>query len=91
MIDANKLRKEKKRRDELKYKAFDNILKIINKKIIIANHGNSSQVIFQVPQLLLGYPTYKLNECIEYIMTKIKEKNYDIIIYNPNIIVISWE
>ena len=90
MIDANKLRKDKKKRDDLKFKAFENILSIINKKILIANHGNSSQVIYQVPQLLLGHPTYKLSECMEYIIEKINEKNFNTTIYQPNIIVISW-
>ena len=91
MIDANKLREEKKRRDNLKYNTFKNILNIINKKIIIANHGNSSEIVYQVPQFLLGHPTYKINECVDFLIEKLNESNYITTFYNPNILVISWK
>lgn len=90
MIDANKLREEKKKRDELKYITFKSILKTLNNKILIASHGNNSQCIYQVPQFLFGHPTYKLSECIEYLEKKLKSNNYDIVFYEPNVLVISW-
>ena len=91
MIDANKLRKDKKKRDELKYITFNNILKILTNKILISSQGNNTQCIYQVPQFLFGHPTYKLNECIEYLEEKLKDNNYSTTYYEPNILVISWE
>lgn len=84
----------KKRKDLKNTNVFNHILDICNKKIKhIAEHGGMC-VYFKVPPMILGYPLYEFNSCIEYLIKQLKLSGlYAVQLANPNhnYLYISWK
>ena len=90
MVNANDLIKEQKEREEIKIQTFKKVYKTIEKKIVLASSSNYYYVWYEVPEFILGLPTYKLKDCIVYIQQKLKENNFETDLYSPNILLIKW-
>ena len=90
MVNANDLIKEQKEREEIKIQTFKKVYKTIEKKIVLASSSNYYYVWHEVPEFILGLPTYKLKDCIVYIQEKLKENNFESDLYDPNILLIKW-
>ena len=90
MVKANELIKEQKKREEIKVETFKKVYKSIEKKIILASAGNFYYVWYEVPEFVLGLPTYNLKECIEYIKKRLEENQFGCECYKPNILLIKW-
>lgn len=90
MINADKLIKEQQKRDELKIITYDKVYKTIEKKIILASASNYYYVWYEIPEFILGLPTYNLKICIEYIIEKLKKNNFECEWFDPNILLIKW-
>ena len=60
MVNANDLIKEQQKREEIKIVTFEKIYKTIEKKIILASASNYYYVWYEVPEFILGLPTYDL-------------------------------
>lgn len=46
--------------------------------------------VFEVPDFLMGYPVYDINECIRYLMNRIHASGFKIDYFFPNVLVITW-
>ena len=90
MINVEKLKKEAKKREKLKKECYNKILTLINNKIIIVSKTNNTSTWFEIPLFMLGYPTYELKECSDYLIEKIKKNGFKISFLNPNILLINW-
>ncbi len=90
MIKASDLIKQQKEREDKKYITFEKIYTHIEKKILINSNSNLYYTWFEVPQLIIGYPTYSIKECIEFIENKLRENGFTVTTYSKNIIYIEW-
>jgi|UniRef100_A0A6C0ITD5 hypothetical protein len=90
MVNANDLIKEQLKRDEIKKKTFDKVYNTIEKKIILASAASLYYAWYEVPEFILGLPTYKLKECIEYIKNKLEDNAFKCEWHAPNILLIKW-
>jgi len=90
MVNADDLIKEQKEREEIKIETFKKVYKTIEKKIILASSSNYYYVWYEVPEFIMGLPTYKLKDCIVYIQQKLKENKFETDLYSPNILLIKW-
>jgi hypothetical protein len=90
MVKANNLIKEQKERIDRKEITFSKILAIIEKKIVISSSGNYYYTWYTIPQFIVGLPMYCLKECRNYIITNLKKDGFEIEIFDPNILLISW-
>lgn len=90
MVNAKDLIKMQKEREDSKYKIFDKIYSNIEKKIVKASATNFYYIWYEIPQYMIGMPLYNYNDCIEYIINKLKNNNFKTETYEPNIILISW-
>jgi hypothetical protein len=90
MVKANELIQRQKDKDDKKYITFSKIYNNIEKKIIKASDRNLYYTYYQIPQILIGYPTYSMKECYEYIDDKLKKNDFKTEEYLNNIILISW-
>ena len=90
MVNAEDLIKEQKEREEIKIETFKKVYKTIEKKIILASSSNYYYVWYEVPEFIMGLPTYKLKDCIVYIQQKLKENKFETDLYSPNILLIKW-
>lgn len=90
MINAHELLKQQKERESIKNLTFEKIYDLIQKKIYLASMGNFYHTWYQIPEFILGLPTYSIQDCQTYITNKLKKNNFETDFYEPNIIFISW-
>lgn len=89
-IDINKLKKIQKDKANLKYKAFEQILRMCYNKITTIGMSAINHCWFLIPNLLWGYSIYNIEECGEYLQNKLINDGFDVEYFKPNIIYISW-
>ena len=89
--------------DELYIKKQQQDLNILNNynKILVRVHNKikyvSKQLIndqccwYIVPEILIGIPKYNNNDCIAYIIDKLRENGFIIRYTHPNLLFISWK
>lgn len=91
MVKAKDLIKAQIKKDKQKVKTYEKIYEFIEKKIILASSGNNYELIYQVPQYILGLPLYSMSICIDYICKRLKENEFKVKYYEPNVIHIIWK
>jgi len=69
---------------------FEKVIEICQVQITRAAENNFTHCIFEVPTFILGYPIYDINECIVYVLKRLKENDYQVSYFFPNIIYIMW-
>jgi hypothetical protein len=90
MVKANYLIKRQEDKENKKYITFAKIYNNIEKKIIKASERNLYYTYYQIPQILIGFPTYSIKDCYSYIDNKLKADGFKTDEYFNNIILISW-
>ena len=86
MVKANDLIIEQQKREKIKIETFKKVYSTIEKKIVLASASNYYYVWYEVPEFILGLPTYNLKSCIQYVVKKLKENNFDCDWFSPNIL-----
>jgi len=89
MVKAQDLINMQKERENIKYTTFNKIYKNIEKKIQLASNSNFYYVWYEIPEFIIGFPMYKINECKKYIINKIEKDGFQIEEIN-NFILIKW-
>ena len=90
MVKANDLIKRQENKENKKYITFLKIYDNIEKKIIKASERNLYYTYYQIPQILIGLPTYSIKECYSYIDDKLQKDGFKTQEYLNNTILISW-
>jgi hypothetical protein len=91
MVKAAEIIKQQKLRENKKLITFNKIYCQIEKKIYLASSTNICYVWYQIPEFLVGLPTYKISDCKEYIQKQLKNDGFTTMFYEPNILLIKWE
>lgn len=91
MVKAADLKKRQKEIENVKFKTFEKILKLIEKKIILASSVNYYSIWFEIPEFILGYPKYELTECVEYLEKKLEKDGFKTKIYQINFLYVEWK
>ena len=72
--------------------SFDKILekcyKTIKKSVEVLR--NNYNCLFEIPEFLIGYPLYDLNECIQFVVQKLTENGFYVKYFFPRILYIYW-
>jgi hypothetical protein len=87
IYDIKKFVEEKEKR---RIRVFENIYQLCLKKIETSVLKEDDFCLFQVPEFILGYPTYNLGHCIQYCIYILKKNGFVTQYFYPNIIKISW-
>jgi len=92
MLDIQELKKFNDERKKYKLEPYKIILDMICNKIKETSILlNESYCVFQVPELMIGYSLYDIDDCCKWLKKKlIKLKMDDVEIINKNILVIKW-
>lgn len=84
----------KNKKDKVKTATFDIIIEKCHSKIKhIASQGGMN-VFYEIPYVMVGYPLYNIDECIEYVMESLRKNGLLVQILPPpnnNTIYISWK
>lgn len=93
-ISISELYSLKSKKDKIKLNTFNVILNKCHTKIkAIASQGGMN-IFFEIPYVLLGYPLYNINECVEYIVDALRKNGMMVQVLpypNQNTIYISWQ
>lgn len=85
------LQKERKMRDKIKSDIYSIVLNKCIEKIVYTNrHTDKSFIIFEVPKILIGYPSYDFQHCLLYLMEKLSEQDYFVEFMDPFYLYIDW-
>jgi len=71
---------------------YNRILSRIHTKIktISKKHNHDQVCWYVVPEIILGVNKYNNEECIVYIISKLKENGFKVLYTHPNMLFISW-
>ena len=87
VYDLYRMRKINNKKYE---KIYNKILNKCSQFIKRANLLGENMCFFEIPDFILGEPTYDLNSCVGYIIKRLKEKGFNVILISNNIIIITW-
>ena len=92
-LDPSTLYSEQEKRDELRLKTYNNILSQVHNKIrVIAKMPkNDKSLLFTVPEFVVGVPRFNTRDCILYLAWNLRNSNFDVQYYQPNLLWISWQ
>ena len=90
-INLDDLYEKKKSSDLLTLTTFNKILHRIHNKVkYISRQKKDTFCWYVVPEIMLGVPRYNNNDCIAYIITKLKNNGFIVKYTHPNMLFISW-
>jgi hypothetical protein len=85
------LQQERKNRDKLKTDIYSIVLNKCIEKIVYTNRNTDKTfIIFEVPKILIGYPSYDMQHCLLYLMEKLSDKDYLVEFMEPFYLYIDW-
>ena len=85
------LHDEKNTKEKSKLNIFKIVLTKCIEKIVYTNrHTEQTFVIFEVPKILIGYPSYDMKSCIIYLMNQLSRHNYMVDFIHPFYLYIDW-
>ena len=90
-INIKKLKKEEILRRKNREKCFDKIKKMCLNKINITSQTGKTNVWFEIPSFIMGYSSYNIDNCCEYLIKKIQNRGFKTILFKPNILYIYWK
>jgi len=72
---------------------FDKILELIHRRIRTVASYNGENTFYEIPGIMIGYPLYNLNECMDYIIDALKKNGFFVQILPPPhiaVLYVSW-
>lgn len=84
----------KNKKDKIKTSTFDVIIEKCHAKIKAIAAQGGMNIFYEIPYIMIGYPLYNINECIEYVVEALRNNGLlvQILPYpNNNNIYISWK
>jgi hypothetical protein len=85
------LQVEKDIKHQRQLEIFGIVLHKCVEKITYTNrHTQKSYIMFDVPSILIGYPTYNMKMCINFLISNFSKKDYKIEFIEPNLLYIDW-
>jgi hypothetical protein len=93
MLNVDELKKLNEKRKNFKLEAYEKILEMICNKIKDTSTVlGENYCIYQVPEFLLGYSLYELDDCCKWLKKKILKFGINkVTIIEKNILIIMWD
>lgn len=89
-LSVNDLIQDKNKRVERRKECFDKVLDQCCSKIKKAAKLDKTFCLYDVPEFILGYPLYNINECMTYVIDKLAKNGFAVQYFFPRYIVVSW-
>jgi len=91
MVRAKDLVKLQKKRENKKKNIYQKVYTKVEKKIVLTSNTDYYTCWYTVPEFMIGTPLYRLKKCIDYIITKLEKNGFKVELFEPNLLLISWE
>jgi hypothetical protein len=89
-LNALDLFKKNKNYEQKIINIFKKILSKCNNAILFSHKKKQNDLLYKVPEIILGYPSYNLDECICYLIIKLRKNNFYVKYIYPNMLFIAW-
>jgi hypothetical protein len=92
-ISISELYEMKNKKDRSRINTYNVILKKCHEKIKKIAEQGGMNIFFEIPYIMIGYPLYRIDDCVEYIIKTLKKNGLLVQILpkpNNNTIYISW-
>ena len=92
-ISLDDLFESKREYDENKLSLFNKILNRIHNKIKLTSRqtrGKEQYIWYLIPEMMIGVTRYNVEECIGYIIRKLRENDFVVRYTHPNLIFVGW-
>lgn len=89
-LTANEIASRLRRKVQLHNEAFSSIVSSAYRRIENAVRFGAVYCIFNVPEILVGYPLYDLNECVMHVMSRLQKNGFKVHYIFPSVLVITW-
>lgn len=86
----DELTKEREKKDDILDRLVIALYKICLKEVKFENKAGVTNMTFEVPMLLMGYPVYNQEEVTLLLNKMLKKKGFKTIFYEPCRININW-
>ena len=91
-LNAEELYRRKKRKERKANKEYIKVYKSCNRKIKRYDTIlKETSCLFDIPQFILGVPSYDKISCITYLMYKLKKNNFKVKCTNADKLIIGWD
>jgi hypothetical protein len=90
MVNAEDLVREQQEREHKRKKYFKKVYKLVEKRIVDSSKINLYQCYYDIPHFIINVPIYSINECREYIVSKLKSNGFKVNLISETTIIISW-
>lgn len=90
-LNIHDLYKSKDDREDKRKKTFQGVLGKIHAKIRIAAAHDHQALFYTVPEYIVGIPLYSITDCIEFVISSLKNNGFVIRYIYPNAIYVNWD
>lgn len=93
-INISELYAMKNKKEKIKTNTFNIIIEKCHNKIKTIAAQGGMNIFFEIPYIMLGYPLYDINQCIEYVVESLQNNGLLVQILphpNQNTLYISWK
>ncbi len=91
MLNIFELNKTRDASEIKKYEIYRTILNKIYYKIKYNSKKNISEIVYIVPNYIVGLPAFDQIKCANYCVDRLRKNGFVIIYTFPNLIFISWD
>ena len=90
MININKIKKIEESRRHIKKEIYTKIFEQFSRKIQVSVDASQKQVFLQVPEFLLGYPSYDINRAAIYLQRQLELSGFQVLPVSQTGFTVSW-
>jgi len=90
-FDINILIDDQYKQQQKKLDVYNKILNKIYNKIQLVNKRKKTDLIYEIPNYIFGFPLYNKKTCTVFIISSIRKKGFLVKFNFPNILYISWD
>ena len=74
-----------------KEKSMERVLELCMRHITKSTNMQQTSCMFDIPEFMIGYPIYNLNDCIAYVYHDLTARGFKIVYLFPKVFIISWD
>lgn len=90
-FDISKLIEDQHNIQQKKLDVYNKILRKVFNKIELINKRKKTELIYEVPNYIFGYPLYDNRTCMVFVISSLRKKGFYVKFNFPNILFISWK
>jgi len=90
-LNIHDLYKSKDDREDKRKKTFQDVLQKIHAKIKSAAMHDHQALFYTVPEYIVGIPLYSITDCIEFVVSSLKQNGFLVRYIYPNAIYVNWD